>query len=62
MSKNVIEFCENCRTDTPHKIKHHWVWSNKSRVEITNPMRCLTCGYMPLKAQKTKTNKHISLK
>ena len=62
MSKNIIEFCNECGKETTHKVKHHWVWSNKSRVEILNPIRCLTCGQTPTKAVVHKTNKHISLK
>jgi len=62
MSKTEIEYCNNCRTDTPHRIRHRVSKDGKKGYTGYREYKwCLTCGQKPDKAQKAKTAKHISL-
>lgn len=59
----MIEYCGRCGKDTPHRQKYHCYRDGKNGYKgFSQPLRCLTCGFRPEKASKTKSVKHISLR
>ena len=62
MSKKVVEYCNVCGIDTPHRIRHRITKNGGKEYKGMNRYEfCLTCGTRDSKMVKAKTTKHISL-